>query len=299
MIGAGAIGCELLKNFAMINMGSKGEILVTDPDHIETSNLSRQFLFREKHVKKAKSATACATLLQLNPRLEGHIIARLDKVCEETEEIFSNEFFGSRGVVANALDNVKARVYMDKRCVENKVPLFESGTLGPKGHVQVIVPYKTENYGSQNDPNEEAQIPHCTLKMFPEETVHCIEWARDIFGKLFTLNPKALKKVIEAKALSVLEGQERETVARMINYRPESFDDCVAEAVRKFYVYYRNNVKQLLFTYPIDLKTKEGKLFWTLPKRPPSMHYFIQLKSPPSMKTTITTRSSSPPTPFY
>lgn len=81
VIGAGAIGCELLKNFAMTNMGAKGEIVVTDPDHIETSNLSRQFLFRDKHVKKAKSATACATLLQLNPRLEGHIHARLDKVC--------------------------------------------------------------------------------------------------------------------------------------------------------------------------------------------------------------------------
>ena len=90
MIGAGAIGCELLKNFAMVNMGSKGEIVVTDPDHIETSNLSRQFLFRDKHVKKAKSATACATLLQLNPQLEGHIHARLDKVCEETEEIYSD-----------------------------------------------------------------------------------------------------------------------------------------------------------------------------------------------------------------
>lgn len=36
MIGAGAIGCELLKNFAMINLstGEKGSILVTDPDHI-------------------------------------------------------------------------------------------------------------------------------------------------------------------------------------------------------------------------------------------------------------------------
>lgn len=81
VIGAGAIGCELLKNFAMVNMGASGEIVVTDPDHIETSNLSRQFLFRDKHVKKAKSATACATLLQLNPRLEGHLHARLDKVC--------------------------------------------------------------------------------------------------------------------------------------------------------------------------------------------------------------------------
>jgi hypothetical protein len=71
----------------------------------------------------------------------------------------------------------------------------------------------------------------------------------------------------------------------MIQYRPESFDDCIAEAVRKFFVYYRNNVRQLLFTYPLDLKTKEGKLFWTLPKRPPSKHYLIQPKLALSMKT--------------
>jgi molybdopterin/thiamine biosynthesis adenylyltransferase len=47
MIGCGAIGCELLKNFAMINLGtgssdtSSGSITITDPDHIETSNLNR------------------------------------------------------------------------------------------------------------------------------------------------------------------------------------------------------------------------------------------------------------------
>lgn len=34
VVGAGAIGCELLKNFAMVNMGAKGKITVTDPDHI-------------------------------------------------------------------------------------------------------------------------------------------------------------------------------------------------------------------------------------------------------------------------
>ena len=47
MVGAGAIGCELLKNFAMIGLGTKGKIIITDPDVIEVSNLSRQFLFRE------------------------------------------------------------------------------------------------------------------------------------------------------------------------------------------------------------------------------------------------------------
>jgi molybdopterin/thiamine biosynthesis adenylyltransferase len=80
VIGAGAIGCELLKNFAMLNLASQGMITVTDPDHIETSNLTRQFLFRQKHVKKPKVAIASATRIQMNPNLKNHISARLDKV---------------------------------------------------------------------------------------------------------------------------------------------------------------------------------------------------------------------------
>ena len=47
-VGAGAIGCEMLKNFAMIGLGcgEKGKVIVTDMDSIEKSNLNRQFLFR-------------------------------------------------------------------------------------------------------------------------------------------------------------------------------------------------------------------------------------------------------------
>ena len=41
MVGCGAIGCELLKNFAMLGLSTKGQITITDPDHIETSNLNR------------------------------------------------------------------------------------------------------------------------------------------------------------------------------------------------------------------------------------------------------------------
>ena len=33
--------------------------------------------------------------------------------------------------------------------------------------------------------------------MFPEETLHCIEWARDLFGKIFTLAPNSAIKLIE------------------------------------------------------------------------------------------------------
>jgi ubiquitin-activating enzyme E1 len=81
MIGAGAIGCELLKNFAMSSFCTEGTLYLTDPDIIENSNLNRQFLFREKHIRKPKSLTAAAVAVQMNPSLNNHIVARLDKVC--------------------------------------------------------------------------------------------------------------------------------------------------------------------------------------------------------------------------
>lgn len=100
-------------------------------------------------------------------------------------------------VVTNALDNIHARRYIDARCVTAKTPLLESGTLGPKGHVQTVLPYKTESYGSMQDPEDNHEIPVCTLKMFPEETLHCVEWARDLFGKLFNQRPTSTLKVLE------------------------------------------------------------------------------------------------------
>lgn len=47
VVGAGAIGCELLKNLALMGVS---QVTVTDNDTIEKSNLNRQFLFREKDI---------------------------------------------------------------------------------------------------------------------------------------------------------------------------------------------------------------------------------------------------------
>ena len=136
MIGAGAIGCELLKNYAMLGLGTgNGHIILTDPDVIEVSNLNRQFLFREKHLRQPKSTTAAAAAIQMNPSMKGHISARLDKIHDGTSDIYSELFFQSQTIVTNALDNVQARLYIDDKCVQARVPMIDSGTLGPKGHV--------------------------------------------------------------------------------------------------------------------------------------------------------------------
>lgn len=53
LVGAGALGCEFLKNLAMMGVAADaGLVTLTDDDTIEKSNLSRQFLFRNWNIGK-------------------------------------------------------------------------------------------------------------------------------------------------------------------------------------------------------------------------------------------------------
>lgn len=52
LVGAGGIGCELLKNLLLSGFGT---IHIIDLDTIDLSNLNRQFLFRHEHIKKPKA----------------------------------------------------------------------------------------------------------------------------------------------------------------------------------------------------------------------------------------------------
>ena len=115
VVGAGAIGCELLKNYALMGVGAseEGKIFVTDMDHIERSNLNRQFLFRNTDVNKPKSIAAAAAIRKMNP--EVNVEPQENRVGVETEHIYNDEFFEGLGGVTNALDNVDARTYMDRR----------------------------------------------------------------------------------------------------------------------------------------------------------------------------------------
>jgi len=100
-----------------------------------------------------------------------------------------------------------------------------------------------------------------------------VEWARDIFGKAFTMKPKALLKLLEMKDSYVPTSSDIQMLQdsfKMLKNKPVNFDDCIFTAANKFYEFYRNDIMQLLYTYPLDAKTKDGKPFWKLPKRPPT-----------------------------
>uniref|UniRef100_A0A3B5RDU7 Ubiquitin-like modifier-activating enzyme 6 n=1 Tax=Xiphophorus maculatus TaxID=8083 RepID=A0A3B5RDU7_XIPMA len=288
MVGCGAIGCEMLKNFALLGVGlakSSGEVCVTDPDLIEKSNLNRQFLFRPHHIQKPKSTTAAGATLDINPELQ--VDAHLNKVCPASENIYSDSFYSSMNIVVTALDNVEARRYVDSRCVSNQRPLLDSGTMGTKGHTEIIVPSLTESYNSHRDPPEE-EIPFCTLKSFPSVIEHTIQWARDKFESSFFHKPSiydsfwqthpspdvVLQRMQEGESL---EGSFQ--VIKLLSRRPGQWKQCIHIARLKFEKYFKRKALQLLHSFPLETRLKDGSLFWQSPKRPPTPIDF-DLKDP-------------------
>lgn len=279
LVGAGAIGCEMLKNFAMmgVGVGPQGGVIVTDMDTIEKSNLSRQFLFRDTDIGKPKSIAAAAAVSRMNPAMK--VTAHETRVGPDTEATFNDDFWESLSGVCNALDNVQARLYVDQRCVYYMKSLLESGTLGTKGNTQVIVPRLTESYGSSRDPPEKS-IPICTLKNFPYQIEHTLQWARDYFEGDFRTAAEEANSFLK-KGQEYIDELRRQGPGTMLSTleivysclvedRPHSVQDCVEWARRVFEKLFNGDIRQLLHTFPRDNVDKNGVPFWSGTKRAPN-----------------------------
>lgn len=281
IIGAGAIGCEMLKNWALMGVGcgEKGLIHVTDMDRIEKSNLSRQFLFRNSDINNFKSTTAAKAAQAMNPDLK--IKAYQEKVASDTEHLFGDDFYDKLSGVCTALDNVEARLYVDQRCVFYRLPMLESGTLGTKGNTQIVVPHLTENYGATRDPPEKS-IPVCTLKNFPNQIQHTLQWARDWFEGEFKQSAEEVNAYLSQTPDQYLESLQPNTKAEtvkkvratLVDERPANFEDCVTWARLKFEELFNHQIRQLLHNFPPDQVTSSGTKFWSGSKRCPKVVSF-------------------------
>jgi ubiquitin-activating enzyme E1 len=279
MIGAGALGCEFIKEFALMGLcvDKKAACTVTDNDNIEISNLNRQFLFRREDVNQSKSKTACKVVKKMNPNFNSKDLQAL--VCPDNEHIFNEAFWENQTIIINAVDNVKARKYIDTKAVWYSKPLVDSGTLGTKAHVQLVVPNVTSCYNDTQDPVEES-IPMCLLHNFPAMIEHCIQWGRDNFNGYFTDVVSDCKNFLEDKK-KFYDGLKKQgnisvqldklsQVKTIIDIASSnSFEKCIEFAVERYTQNFDHNIEQLLYNFPADYVNKDGSKFWTGSKRVP------------------------------
>ena len=178
LVGAGGIGSELLKDLVLMEVG---EIHVVDLDTIDLSNLNRQFLFRQKDIKKPKSAIAVNAVQSFsNSKLKPY----QDNIMDTN--VFPLHWFQQFDIIFNALDNLAARRYVNKMTQFLSIPLLESGTSGFDGYIQPIIPGKTECFDCTKKETPKT-FPVCTIRSTPSLPVHCIVWAKNfLFGQLFS-----------------------------------------------------------------------------------------------------------------
>ena len=283
MIGAGATGCEFLKNFAMMGFCTNdkdSKFIVTDNDSIEVSNLSRQFLFRQKDVGSSKAVTASNSVKLMNPKF--NVVGLQKKVCEETEDYFDEDFWNKLDYVIMAVDSLQARKYIDTRVVKFEKCSVDAGTMGTVANTQIIVPHKTMSYGDNKENEEEAPkvIPMCTLRHFPSIITHCIEWSRDVFNAYFISTVNDIKNYFtnfetfkqniekEGSATQNLEKllEEKIIIEFLIN---NDYNKLIEYAVKKYTDNFDYRIQQLLYNFPPDCKNEEGKPFWSGSKKLP------------------------------
>ena len=274
IVGSGAIGCEYLKNFAFMNVcnNSIGKIILTDYDHIEKSNLNRQFLFRSSDIGHSKSMIAAQTIKTINSKL--NIITFNEKVGSDNINFTNRIFEENLTCVFNALDNINARKFMDDQCFKNNIPLFESGTNGTKGNTQPIIPFITETYSASSDPEYDKTYPICTIKSFPNEIHHIVHWAMDDF-EIFNSMPITINNWLNNKNyLTDLSNNDKsiaiyEIYNFIIQYKMDNIQSFLHYSINLFIEKFYINIKKLLEIHKPDDEISPGVPFWSAGKRCP------------------------------
>jgi len=120
---------------------------------------------------------AKSTLESLNPSLK--ITAFQANIKE-----FGIPFFKDFDVVFSALDNQEARTYLNSMCVALNKPLLEAGTTGYIGQAMLLKRGISRCYDCEPKVQNKT-YPVCTIRTLPEKPLHCVIWAKYLFGVLF------------------------------------------------------------------------------------------------------------------
>ena len=189
VIGAGGLGCEILKNLALTGFKN---IDIIDMDTIDLSNLNRQFLFRQNDIGKSKAEIATNFILERSDDPDLKINPYFGKIQDKPIE-----YYRQFQVIISGLDSVEARRWINATLVslvddDTLIPLIDGGTEGFRGQSRVIIPTLTLCFECSLDLlSPKVTYPVCTIANTPRLPEHCIEWAsqmawaREFPGKKF------------------------------------------------------------------------------------------------------------------
>jgi len=131
VVGAGALGNEILKNLALLGFAN---IVVIDLDSIETSNLSRSVLYRSADVGRRKADVAAEAVRNIFPQ------ARIRPITGDVVHGLGLGLFAWADMVLAGLDNREARLWINRACWKLNKPWIDGAIEGINGVARVFLP---------------------------------------------------------------------------------------------------------------------------------------------------------------
>jgi adenylyltransferase/sulfurtransferase len=193
VIGAGALGNEVVKNLALVGVGS---IVLYDPDRIERSNLSRGVLFRDEDEGKLKAEVVARRASELNPDV---------KIAWRGENVINSAGLGefaSADVVIGCVDNREARVFVNAACARVGKAWVDGAIEGLSGIVRAFDPARGACY--------ECTMNATDRKLLAERR-SCAMLARDVVARGHVPTTAVAASIVGAweaqTAIKILHGQ--------------------------------------------------------------------------------------------
>jgi len=131
--GIGALGTIVAVDLVLTGIG---KVVVIDFDTIELSNLSRQYLYGDDDVGKAKALVAGQRLREMNPDVQ---VLALNCAIQDVR----HSIYEEADLIIDGLDTFEARRWLNSLCIQKNKVLLHGGMFGWWGNVQRVVPFET------------------------------------------------------------------------------------------------------------------------------------------------------------